>query len=119
MDYRDENGHTCRACRGKKVIPGNFTTRDICPNCNGRGEIDWVCNAMGGRGRNPHPDHEIMYSVTQRNIQDMIHEIKRQGSMIGMEVDVRVEFRNERYFEELYLTNPQPMLFPKGTKLLL
>jgi len=116
MDYRDEDRHTCRVCHGRKVIPGSFTIRDVCPNCNGIGEIDWVCNAMGGEGRNPHPDHQFLYNIAQRNIQEMIQEIKRQGGMLGMVVNIEVHFEREPSFEQMYLTNPRPMLFPKNTK---
>lgn len=117
MDYHDEYGHICRTCNGRKVIPGQHITREICPNCNGSGEIDWVCHAMGAKGRNPHPDHQIMYNIGQRNIQDLIAEIKRQGQMFGAMIDVHIEFRPEPSFQELYLTNPRPMIFPKDTKI--
>jgi len=37
--------------------------------------------------------------------------------MFGAMVDVHVEFRPERSFADLYLTNPQQMIFPKNTKI--
>jgi len=77
MDYHDKDRHTCRVCHGRKVVPGQYITREMCPNCNGSGEIDWICNAMGGRGRNSHPDQQFLYNIGQRNIQDLIQEIKR------------------------------------------
>ena len=117
MDFNDD-GHICRCCNGRKVTPHPVDIREVCYNCGGSGTIDWVAHAMDGKGRDKHqPDHQFLYNVAQRNIQDLIFEIKRQGERLGMAIDVKVDFRREPTYEQMYLTRPSPMLFPPGTKI--
>lgn len=111
MNSHDE--YPCRQCRGSKMIDSSIPIGRICPQCNGKGYTDWITNAMGDRYRHEEPDHQILYNMVMRNIQQLTTEIKQQGMQLGIVIDINIEMRNERDFMNDYLCTPQRQIIPR------
>lgn len=94
---------TCKQCLGNKVIPALPVTQMVCPDCSGEGQIDWVTTAMGKK----QPARQVIYNIAMKNIHMLVSEIKRQASMCGTDVDVKLEFRN---YSHNYYSTPHTML---------
>ena len=90
------------------MVEGPISVGRICPQCNGKGHTDWITNAMGGKYNYQEPDHQLLYNMVIRNIQELTTEIKQQGMQLGVVIDVNIEMRNERDFMNDYMIQARP-----------
>ncbi len=110
----NETEYICRECSGRKIIHAPSIIQIICPSCNGRGRKDWVTYAMGGNNPYKPPEHQLLYNITQRNIQALVQEIKMQAAQIDQYINVSLKFENERDFSQMCMSEIYPPIkFPK------
>ena len=113
-----EANETCRRCGGQKVVEIPMSIGRICPQCNGKGHVDWVSYAMDSKRAYESPNEQLLYRIVMRNIQTLRQEIIDQGTQLGLVVDVALIMKDERQFEREYMLKPSPMLLPPGVNVL-
>ena len=108
------DSYNCRTCHGNRTIGQVIHLHEVCPRCNGDGSVDWVTHAMGGR-TDTRPSISFMHNLMQKNIHILMDEIKRQGSRVGVRIDVDIRMERESDLYERMMIRPQaPLIYPPG-----
>lgn len=108
MDFNDDGQKICNTCQGYKLTDKKvIRLLEVCPECKGAGNIDWVEYVMG---RPQQRSQQVEYYAAQRNIQMLIQMIKDEGRRCGQEI--MVEIKHIPY-EEIYRGMPHPIIRSK------
>jgi len=93
------NNETCDICHGAKTIKAKHNyILQVCPKCNGLGHIDWISQAMAQNTRNH--NRQFIQDVAWQNINNMINSIKEQYYILGLDVDIQVQYPHLEFNKE-------------------
>jgi hypothetical protein len=109
--------YKCRTCDGHKEIEQFLRLHEACPTCAGNGYVDWIAHAMGKKSELS-PSFSFRNNLMQKNIHMLTNEIRRQGALMGIRVDVDIRFERgindytRVECERMMMHAQSPILYP-------